>query len=216
MISNELAILCALFFLVAVFGVLSSVRFDPGIAGYAVGSLLLAGYACCIAVRTGYFHLWVVAGLTVLVKALAIPWILSRLVRALPVRAEGRPGVGVPTSLLAGAVLTIIAYTAGTHLLPSLGSPYHQGLAAGLSVMLIGMAVIAMRRQAVIQLLGLLLCENGALMIGLAVVPSMQLIIEFGVALDIIIAVMIFARLVIYLHEVVQTTDTAELRYLRG
>lgn len=216
MLSNELAILCSLFFLVAVFGTLSSVRFEPGIAGYAASSLLLAGYAASIAAQTGYAHLWVVAGLTLLVKALAIPWILSRLVRSLPVRTEGRPGVGVPTSLLVGAALTIIAYAVGTRLLPGLGSPYHQGLAAGLSVMLIGMAVIALRRQAVIQLLGLLLCENGSLMIGLAVVPSLQLVIEFGVALDIIIAVVIFARLVIYLHEVLQTTDTAELRYLRG
>lgn len=215
-VDTQIGVLLALGFLLSSFGILSSVRFAPAIMSYAAGSAVLSGYAACLAFQTGYAHLWIVAVLTILVKAVAIPWILIRLVRHLRAQTEGKPEVGVPVSLLIGGILTIIAYAADRRFLPGLTAPYDSGLGAGLAVMLIGMTLIALRRQAVTQLIGLLLCENGTLMIGLAIAPNLPLVVEFGILMDVIVAVIIFSRLVLYMHEVIQTTDTLHLRRLRG
>ncbi|HET6382629.1 MAG TPA: hypothetical protein VFJ58_04490 [Armatimonadota bacterium] len=210
------ATFCAVTFLITVFGVLGSARFEPCIAAYAAGSLMLGGYAILISLATGYGHLGVVAALTILVKAAAIPFILIRVVRRLGTATEGHLQIGAAVSLIIGAILTVIGYAVSGRFAPGLGSFYHSGLAAGISATLIGMAFVAMRRQALMQLLGLLICENGTLMIGLAIAPDLPLIVEFGVILDVIVAVVIFAGLALSIHEVYDTTDTARLSNLRG
>jgi|YelNatPaOPRAMG01_1025707.scaffolds.fasta_scaffold17471_4 hydrogenase-4 component E len=216
MIINQYATFCALFFLLTAFGVLATPRFEPGITAYQIGSFFLGFFALLAGLDKGYGHLYIVAFLTIAFKGLGIPWIMLRVVRRLPSRAEKRLGVGIPTSLICGVLLTIIAYATSVYFAPHLDTFYRTGLASGLSVTLLGMALITLRREALFHLIGLLVCENGVLMMGIAMAPNLPVVVEVAVLLDVIVAVIIFGILVLYIHETHETTDTAYLRRLRG
>jgi hydrogenase-4 component E len=72
------------------------------------------------------------------------------------------------------------------------------------------------RRDAVLQLAGLLVAENGVILVGLVVASGLGLLIEFAVFLDVLVGVAVMGFLIARMHETVSSTDTSELSRLRG
>ena len=66
------------------------------------------------------------------------------------------------------------------------------------------------------QIVGLATMENGIYLLGLSLTKGFPLVIEMGVFLDILIAVIILVILTGRLKLSFQTTDTTVLRKLRG
>ena len=85
-----------------------------------------------------------------------------------------------------------------------------------LSMKLIGFLLLAVRHEAISQILGLLVLENGIFLGSQILVPGMPLLIELVILFDLLIIVACFGVLVRYLLTHVGTTSALELNRLVG
>jgi len=66
-------------------------------------------------------------------------------------------------------------------------------LGTGLATLMLGLLVMLGRRQLITQIAGLLIMENGVILATLGLTGGMPLIVEIGVALDVLVAIQILA-----------------------
>src|SRR5215470_4986349 len=138
---------------------LSSRRLERAIKAFAFQSYALAFIAMAAARSSeGTRDLWILAGLTVAIKGVAVPVALLRAVRRLNIRHEIEFIVNIPSSLLLAAVGTLGAFR------------------VGMAVILIGLLVMLGRKKVVTQIVGLLMMENGVILAALGLTRGMPLI----------------------------------------
>ena len=123
------------------------------------------------------------------------------------------------TSLVLGALLVMFALTVSFRV----AGVYHLELTVAvlaltvmLSMKLIGFLMLAVRHEAISQILGLLVLENGIFLGTQILVPGMPLLIEIVILFDLLIIVACFGVLVGYLLTHVGATSSLELRKLVG
>ena len=85
----------------------------------------------------------------------------------------------------------------------------------GLAGLLLGAYTLAVRREAVPQILGLLAMENGAFFAGVAIAPHLPLIAEIAVAFDVLILAFVVGVLTRTVHKRIGTTAAGNLTNLR-
>lgn len=183
---------------------------------FALQGVALAGI---VAVLAGHEHSAELAAVAVgilVLRAGVLPALLYRALRGAGEAArETAPLVNVSASLLAAAVLTLIAYAVSTPLVDLAPSPATHAIPIGLTVVLIGLFVLVTRRRAISQLVGFLLMDNGITAIGFLTTSSVPLIVELGVSLDVLFAVLVLQILTTRMRATFGHTDLDELRELR-
>jgi hydrogenase-4 component E len=184
---------------------------------YAVAaqSFLIAVAGGVLAMATGNADLWVIAGITLTVKAIVLPWVLHGVVRRMNVRREIEPVIPEAATLALAVVVIVMSF----HLSASLG-PVRQAitgnaLPVGIALTLTGVLVMATRKTALTQMVGLFASENGIFFTAMAVTQGMPLIIEIGVILDVILAALVMAIMVLRVRSTVDA-DIADLAELKG
>ena len=110
-------------------------------------------------------HTYIAAMLTVVIKAGMIPYALFRVAGRLRNETENKPILSPNQTSLAAALLLAVAYGLVDQALPGLG---RDALAGALSGFLIGLLIMITRRQAVLQIVGLIMMENGIYLLGLS------------------------------------------------
>ena len=181
----------------------------------AAQSFLIAVAGAVLAISTGNADLWVIAGITLAVKAVALPWILHRVVQRMNVRREVDPVLPVTATLALAVAVVVMSW----HLSTSLGSVGQaitgNALPVGIALTLLGVLAMATQRTALTQMVGLFASENGIFFTAMAVTHGMPLIIEIGVILDVILAALVMAIMVLRVRSTVDA-DIADLDELRG
>ncbi|WP_086669182.1 hypothetical protein, partial [Lentzea kentuckyensis] len=167
-----------------------------------------------LAVHENSAELWVVAVGVLILRAGVLPYLLRRALVGESQR-ETRPLVNVSASLLAAAVLTLLAYAVSQPLVALAPSPATQAIPVGMTVVLIGFFVLVTRRRALSQLVGFLLMDNGITAVGFLTTTGVGLVVELGVSLDVLLAVLVLQVLTTRMRETFGDTDLDELRELR-
>jgi len=184
---------------------------------YATHSLLLALSAAIVGYVTGTIHLYLVAGLTVLFKVLAIPYSLERVIHdTLLEKREIHFVFGVPGSLLIGGLLSLLAYFTSIHLVYPGDTLTRLLLPVGAAVALLGLFLMIGRLEAVPQISGLLVMENGVILIAVVTAFGLPLIAEFGLFFDVLVGALLLGVLVMRLQQHTETTAAGTLRRLKG
>jgi hydrogenase-4 component E len=88
-------------------------------------------------------------------------------------------------------------------------------LPLGMAAMFLGAFTIAVRREAVPQLLGLLAVENGVFFAGVAIVPNLPVIAELAAAVDVPVITLVVGLLTRQIHKRMGTTSVGSLASLR-
>jgi len=186
-------------------------------AVYAVAaqSVFIGAAGVVLGAATGNPDLWVIAGITILIKAIALPWLLLRVVRRMKIRLEIEPVIPISVTLvIAGGIVVLSFYLAA-----SLGSVRQaitgNALPVGVALTLLGVLVMVSRRKALTQMVGLFASENGIFFTAMAVSQGMPLIIEIGVILDVILGALVMGILVLRVRSTVDA-DIADLDELKG
>jgi hydrogenase-4 membrane subunit HyfE len=184
---------------------------------YAVAAqaVFLGIAAAVLAAATGNVDLWVIAAITIGAKAILLPWLLIRVVRRVHISREIEPVIPTHATLTIAAGIVVLAF----HLNASLG-PVRQtitgnALPVGVTLTLIGVLVMASRRKALVQMVGLFASENGIFFTAMAISQGMPLIIEIGVILDVVLGALVMGILVLRVRSSVDT-DIADLESLKG
>jgi hydrogenase-4 component E len=192
-------------------------RIRGAINGYAfqsvvIGVIVLATYA-----QSLRLHLLVLALSTFLIKGILIPIVLRRQVRATVYdKRETHYYVGFPTALLIGMGLSIAGFVAANRLdvvKDLVGQPV---LGVAVAVVLIGFFITVARQDAVMQLTGLLVAENGLLLLGLVMSAGLGLLVDFALLMDVLVGAVVMGFLIARMNATIMSTDTGELTRLRG
>jgi hydrogenase-4 component E len=186
---------------------------------FAVQSWLIAALSASVGYFAGYPELYVIAALTALFRGLALPYLLMRIITRLNAKRELHAVLQPSSSLVLGAFLVMFAFVIANHM-------NRQSLLAArvvvlaltimLSMKFIGFLMLAVRDEAVSQILGLLVLENGIFLGSQILVPGMPLLIEIVILFDLLIVVACFGMLVRFLLVHAGTTSSHELNRLVG
>lgn len=188
---------------------------------FALQSFLLAAIANTIAYFNNAPHIYVAAVLTLVLKAIALPIFMERLVAKIEIRQEIEPFINVPLSVLISGGLTMVGYVVAesfydpeeSSISSALG---HNTLAVAISLFLIGFFMMLNRRKALTQVLALLSLENGLFLAAIALTYGMPLVVELGVFFDVLVGTMTLGILVYRIRETFDSMDVSKLRRLRG
>lgn len=208
--------LAAGIFLLSAFGLLATRQMQGCLRFYRLQSIAVIASIFLIAIGMHVPDLLAVALLDLAIKPVLIPRLLRRYVhKEVFRRREVDQVLNIPSSLLIALVLTLIAYfLAG--LLPRAGAPMGAiNLPIGLAGLLLGAFTLAVRREAVPQLIGIFGIENGSLLAGIAIAPRLPLVAEMAFPFDMLIVALVIGILTRITQERVGTTEVGALRSLR-
>ena len=186
---------------------------------FAAESWVIAALSATVGFYSGYHELYFIAILTGLFRGLVLPYLLWRIVQRLNVAREIHEILQPSSALVAGALCVVFALAVGYRVGQSLGiaaTVAVLALTVMLSLKLIGFLMLAVRHEALSQILGLLLLENGIFLGAQILVPGMPLLIEIVILFDLLVVVACFGVLVQYLLAHAGTTSSLELKRLVG
>ncbi|HEY7592906.1 MAG TPA: hypothetical protein VH969_07095 [Actinophytocola sp.] len=185
---------------------------------FVLQGIALAGLGAVLAIHEISVQLWAVAAVLLVLRAGVLPYLLRR-AAAGPPGPEPPPLLGGAASLLATAGLTLLAFAVSRPLVEMApkGGVGAAGTAipVGVAVVLVGFLVLATRRGALPQLAGLLLMDNGITAVALLSGAGLALLVQVGVALDVLLVLVILQLSATRTRETVGDTDLDELRELR-
>jgi hydrogenase-4 component E len=204
-------------FLLAALGVVATRQVLASLQLFILQSLLLTLSAVLLGIALGTIHLFAVAIITIATKTLLIPWLLRRTVSAEVYRTrEVERALNIPSSLLLSALLIVLAYVIANPLLAAVSVPFAAiNLPLGLAAIFLGAFTIAVRREAVPQMLGLLAVENGVFFAGIAIVPRLPVIAELAAAVDVPVIALVIGLLTRQIYRRLGTTSVGQLAALR-
>jgi hydrogenase-4 component E len=183
---------------------------------YGLQSLLLAIVATTMAISESRPELFVTAALTVVLKTILIPWFLMRTVDRIGIHREIEPFLNVPVSLLICLGLTVVGYRVSTGFEEGAQQVTHHLIGVALSLLLIGLFLMVTRKKAITQILALLTVENAVFLVAVGVTTGMPLIVEFGIAFDVMLAVLVLGILVQRIVGRFESMDVSRLSNLKG
>jgi hydrogenase-4 component E len=167
-----------------------------------VGALVLASE------RSDEF---LIASLVLLTKALLLP---ALLLVALRRTREPRLVAPAATALARLGGAGAVALAAAMLVPPlGLGDPLVERTSVGL--VLIGIAIVVARRPAFLQLMGVIVAENGLALLAVSVPGGLSYVIELGALFDLVLVVVVAAAFTERIHLELGTGDTELLRGLR-
>lgn len=163
------------------------------------------------------FRTTCLALLVIVVKGLVFPRLLARAVRDTNAYREAAPFIGYGVSIVIGILLLVISFWVGVRLpLPVFENDSSLIVPGAISSILTGLFLLTSRRQAVTQVLGFLVMENGIAAFGLAVVPEIPLLIELGILIDVFVGVFVMAIAIRYISHEFDHIDIDRLSTLKG
>jgi hydrogenase-4 component E len=183
---------------------------------YAAQSLVVSILAAVVAATQHLPELFVLAGLSLALKVIAVPVVVLRLLRDADVEIAGSGALGVASEVLIAILAAGFGFFAAGHLhLQSRVLP-QEALSLSVAVVLVAFVLMIVRGDVVSQAIGLFSLENGVSLASLVVAAGMPLILEVAFLFDLLVAVVVFGVLMRIHHLRADTLSTAGLTRLRG
>jgi len=211
---EQLVLTLAALILLTSFIMLAQVRLDSLINTFAMQGLLLFLTTVLMAVIFEEYHLLISAGMTLFLKVFFIPSRLRRLVIDLDVRREvevlGNPFL----IMLFAAGLVLFSYYVALPIRALSLLSTRNTIAISLAVVLIGMLIVISRRKAITQVVGFMSMENGLFFAALVATHGMPMVVELGIAFDVLVAAILFGVFFFHIRAEIGSLDTDRLNRL--
>ena len=211
----QLVNVLAAFLLLLAFAMLSQRRVLTLIKLLAWQGAALALSTGIVAWSTGQTHLYWSALLTVLLKVIFIPWVLHQLIDRLYVRWDIETLINIPTTMLIGIGLVIFAFALATPISQMASTLTRSTLGIALASVLLSFLMMIVRRKAVPQVIGFLAMENGLFFAATSATYGMPLVVELGVALDVLVGTFIFGIFFFHIREQFDSLDIRHMEKLK-
>ena len=186
---------------------------------FAAESWLIAILSAAVGYFAGFPELYLIAILTAVFRGVVLPYLVWRIIRRLDVDREAHETLQPASALIVGALSVVFALLVARRVggeLGLVGTVAVLALTVMLSMKLIGFLMLSIRYEAISQVLGLLILENGIFLGAQVLVPGMPMLVEIVILFDLLVAVACFGVLVRYLSSAVGTTSSRELKRLVG
>lgn len=197
--------------LMLAFAMISQRRVVSLINLFTMQGVTLALVTAVVGYATNQHHLYLSAGLTLLLKALLIPYLLHRIIDRLEIRWDVETLINIPTTLLIGIGVVIFAFNLALPI-SQLSSALASGtLGIALACVLLSFLMMITRAKAVPQVIGFLAMENGLFFAATSATYGMPMVVELGIALDVLIGVVILG---VFMFQIREQFDSLDIRHL--
>lgn len=190
-------------------------RLEGQVSAFGLQSFVLALLSALIALHSGSRELFAVGAVLLVVKVVLIPRVLNRAVAKIGVVRVAAPYLSTSPALLICALLTIIAFYVMTPIAASNPLPTADAMPLAFAGVLIGFFIMVNRRRAVTQILGFLMLENGIFLLALLATYGVPFIVEMGVFLDVLVAVLIMEVFIYRIKDNFDSIDVGQLEKLK-
>ena len=210
-LASQIINLLAAIMLLLSFAMLTQRRILSLINLFAMQGLTLTLSTLVVAYSTGQHHLYYSAALTFALKVLTLPWVLHRLIRKLNVKWDVETLINIPTTMLVGIVLVILAFNLALPISQLAGTITKSTLGIALACVLLAFLTMITRSKAVPQVIGFLAMENGLFFAATSATYGMPMVVELGVALDVLVGMVILG---VFFFQIREQFDSLDLRHL--
>ena len=211
---SQAIILFAALALFTSFIMLAQARMMPLIYTFAWQGLLLAVVAVLVAIVSKHPELYVSAALTVTLKVVVIPRLLYRLSVRLDMQYDAEAIEHPTLLLLGGVVLAIFSYHVAQPIVQLSGLATRNTIAVSIAIELLGMLLMCARKSAVAQVIGFMSMESGIFFAAVVSTYGMPLVVELGVAFDILVASILFGVFFFHLRDSFGSLNVGEFNRL--
>ena len=156
-------------------------------------------------------HLYLSAAITFVLKVLLIPWLLHRVIDRLNVRWDQETLINIPTTMLIGIGLVIFAFNLAQPIAQLSSTIAHGSLGIALACVLLSFLMMITRAKAVPQVIAFLSMENGLFFAATSATYGMPMVVELGIALDVLIGVLILG---VFMFQIREQFDSLDIRHL--
>jgi len=160
-------------------------------------------------------HLYATAAIAFLFKAALIPYALHRAIIRLGIDRDVENVVGVGPTMLAGLACVALAVVVMLRIANEADAVAREDLAFALAVILLGMLMMVVRRNAISMVVGFMSLENG-LILAAAGAKGMPLVVEFAVAFSVVVALVVIWVFLFRLQQTFGHVDAAALDEFQG
>jgi hydrogenase-4 component E len=211
----QLVNVCAALLLFLAFAMLAQRRIVT-----LVNLLALQGSVLCLATllvawRTGKSHLYVSAFLTLGLKVVFLPWLLRRLIRRFEVYWDTEPMINVSGTMLLGLLIVIFAFGLAQPISALANTSTKSTIGVAIAVTLLAFLTIITRKKAMSQIVGFLSMENGLFFAAVSATYGMPMVVELGVALDVLVAMLVLGVFFFQIRERFESLDLHHFESLR-
>ncbi len=209
--SGQLINLFAALLLLIAFAMLSQRRVLSLINLFALQGLMLTISTAIVAWSSDQNHLYYSAALTLVLKVLILPWILHRLIRKLNVKWDVETLFNIPTTMLVGIALVVFAFNLAAPISQMAGTITKGTLGIAMACVLLSFLMMITRSKAVPQVIGFLAMENGLFFAATSATYGMPMVVELGIALDVLVGMVILG---IFFFQIRETFDSLDLKHM--
>ncbi|HEY7547785.1 MAG TPA: hydrogenase, partial [Blastocatellia bacterium] len=152
----------------------------------------------------------------VIIKVVIVPAILNRAVTRIGLQRAVAPYLGAPAALVISGLLVVIAFYVMAPITAANPLPTAGAVPLAFAGVLIGAFITVIRRRALTQILGFLMLENSIFLLALLATYGVPFIVEIGVFLDVLVAVLIMEVFIYRIKENFDSIEAGELGKLKG
>ena len=210
-LSGQVVNLLAAFLLLLAFAMLSQRRVLSLIHLFAWQGAALAASTLIVAYSTGQAHLYFSAALTVVLKVMLIPWVLHRLIDRLYVRWDIETLINIPTTMLIGIVLVVFSFNLALPISQLASTVTRSTLGIAMASVMLSFLMMITRRKAIPQVIGFLAMENGLFFAATSATYGMPMVVELGIALDVLVGMLILG---VFFFQIREQFDSLDLKHL--
>src|SRR5438552_7725008 len=203
-------LLAALLLLLA-FAMLAQRRVLTLINLLAAQGFALACSTGIVAFATNQPHLYVSTGITLLLKVLLLPWILHRLIRQLDVKWDVEGLINIPMTMLIGIVLVVFSFNLAFPIAQLANTVTRATIGIAMASVMLSFLMMITRRKAIPQVIGFLSMENGLFFAATSATYGMPMVVELGIALDVLVGMLILG---VFFFQIREQFDSLDLKHL--
>jgi hydrogenase-4 component E len=191
------------------FAMLSQRRIVSLVNLLALQGALLFVATLLLAWRTGDRNLYLSAMLTLGLKVIFLPWLLHRLIRRLGVYWDTEPLLNITGTMLVGVLVVIFSFGLAQPISALASTATRNSIGIAVAVILIAFLTMITRRKAMSQVVGFLSMENGLFFGAMSATYGMPMVVELGVALDVLVAMLVLG---VFFFQIREQFDSLDLK----
>jgi hydrogenase-4 component E len=209
----QLINLLAAILLLLAFAMLAQRRVLTLINLFAAQGFALASSTAIVAFATHQPHLYWSVGLTLVLKVMLLPWLLYRLIIRLDVKWDVEGLINIPMTMLLGIVLVVFAFNLALPISQLANTVTRATLGIAMASVMLAFLMMITRRKAIPQVIGFLAMENGLFFAATSATYGMPMVVELGIALDVLVAMLILG---VFFFQIREQFDSLDLQHLES
>jgi hydrogenase-4 component E len=202
------------------FVLMANKRVKSYIKTFRAQSILITIVSGIIGVKSfyeeGHFDILVICILIFALKVIYIPNLLNRTYTNVEYKVEKGFFLNIPILIFMCCVIVLFSYFSVSTIEGLNLGKINLQIVNSISLVLIGMFFMISRKKAIGQIVGFLVIENGLFIAAMFSTHGMPLIVDIGIFIDIITAVLIMGIIVFKINEKFDSIDINKLKRLKG